>query len=41
MDEDDVVRQLMTLLGNKKQLHIKSNDGKTIKVSFDHLQDHD
>jgi hypothetical protein len=31
----------MTMLGNKKQLHIKSADGKTIKLSVDFMQEHD
>lgn len=41
MDEDEVVRQLMSMLGNKKQLQIKSTDGKMIKLSLDLMQDHD
>lgn len=40
MDEDEVVKQLMCLLGNKKQLQIKSADGKMIKLSVDIFQDH-
>jgi hypothetical protein len=38
MDEDEVVKQLMFMLGNRKQLHIKSADGKTIKLSVDFMQ---
>lgn len=30
----------MCLLGNKKQLQIKSADGKMIKLSIDIFQDH-
>ena len=41
MDEDEVVKQLMNMLGNKKQLQIKSADGKTIKLSVDFLMDMD
>jgi hypothetical protein len=41
MDEDEVVKQLMSMLGNKKQLQIKSADGKTIKLSVDFLLDHE
>lgn len=39
MDEDEVVKQLMSMLGNKKQLQIKSADGKTIKLSVDFFND--
>lgn len=41
MDEDEVVKQLMSMLGNKKQLQIKSADGKMIKLSVDFLLDHE
>lgn len=41
MDEDDVVKQLMFMLGNKKQLQIRSADGKMIKLSVDFFQDQD
>lgn len=41
MDEDEVVRQLMSMLGNKKQLQIKSTDGKMIKLSLDLMQEND
>ncbi len=39
MDEDEVVKQLMSMLGTKKHLQIKSSDGKTIKLSLDVLVD--
>lgn len=41
MDEDEVVKQLMSMLGNKKQLQIKSADGKMIKLSVDFFLDHE
>lgn len=41
MDEDDVVKQLMFMLGNKKQLQIRSADGKMIKLSVDIFQELD
>lgn len=38
MDEDDVVKQLMSMLGNRKELQIKSANGKTIKLSLDDVE---
>lgn len=38
-DEDEVVKQLMSILGNKKQLKIRSNDGKIMKLSIDFIPD--
>lgn len=39
MDEDEVVKQLMSMLGNKKQLKLKSADGKTLMLSIDNVFD--
>lgn len=38
-DEDEVVKQLMSILGNKKQLKIRSTDGKIMKLSVDFIPD--
>ena len=37
MDEDEVVKQLMSLLGNKKEIKIKSSEGKQIKLVMDDI----
>jgi hypothetical protein len=41
LDEDEVVRQLMSMLGNKKQLQIRSTSGRLIKLSVDELMEAD
>ena len=34
-EEDDVVEHLMSMLGNKRELQIKSKTGKMIKLSWE------
>jgi hypothetical protein len=36
-EEDDVVKHLMCMLGNKKELQLKSASGKTIKLSLEDI----
>ena len=36
-EEDDVVQHLMSMLGNKKELALKSKNGQTIKLSLEDL----
>ena len=36
-EEDDVVEHLMSMLGNKKELQIKSKTGRMIKLSLEDM----
>lgn len=36
-EEDDVVQHLMSMLGNKKEVQIKSKNGKTLKLSLEEM----
>ena len=36
MDDDEVVKQLMAMLGSKKELKFRSSSGKLLKLSLNH-----
>ena len=36
-EEDDVVKHLMSVLGNKKELQLKALDGKIVKLSLEDI----